>query len=49
MSVNIFNSFQKFLGDQVGGENQFTRKFKEILIYDTFYSADQFFKYCRDL
>jgi hypothetical protein len=39
----------KFLVDSVGDENQFTVKLKEILIYNTFYSIDEFFFYCQDL
>jgi hypothetical protein len=30
-------------------ENQFTEKYKEILIYNSFYSPDEFFNYCQDL
>jgi hypothetical protein len=49
MSVKIFNSLPKFLVDSVGNENHFTEKFTEILIYNSFYSVDEFFNYCQDL
>jgi hypothetical protein len=46
MSVKIFSSLPKFLVDSVGDKNQFTGKFKEIVIYNLFYSGDEFFNYC---
>jgi hypothetical protein len=49
MSVNIFNTLPNILVDLVGDENQFTGKLKETLIYNSVYSAYEFFDYCQDL
>jgi hypothetical protein len=48
MSVKIFNTLPKFLVDVLENETLFIGELKEMLIYNAFYSVDEFLNYCQD-
>jgi hypothetical protein len=49
MSVKIFNSLPNYLIDLVHDGKQFMKKIKDILIYNLYYTVDEFLLLCQDL
>jgi hypothetical protein len=48
VTEDCFNSLPKFVVDLLEDETMFVERLKEILIYNAFYSVDDFLNYCQD-